>query len=652
MKIPFLGKVRLHWCDICQVPLIRKQCSSCGKSGRKIPVTPPGDIRPAFEGDLLQLIKAVEDQYGVESAKIFQNMIKNQILLLNKVPYVDRMDEIYYLGGVIGLLRFNPLKENFELVPKLTLARKLWHSDASNWVEVDIGAKEPIIKGASVLAPGILGVHGNINLNDPTIIVCQHEVIAVGLAKMDRETMLNSPRGVAIKTKYRKKSLLVEPISHSSWEKIIKANRQSLAYIEDEAINFIEKTAQDFDNIVVAYSGGKDSLATLNLVAQSDVPYEIIFADTGLEYPETLENVKLISKTYGRKVLVDENESYDFWERFEQFGPPTRNSRWCCKSSKLAPINSILEKNFPHDDQVLTFLGKRRYESFGRSQEPRVSQNPWIPKQVSASPINNWSAFEVYLYIEARRLMGLLNPLYTKGFIRIGCWVCPAASLADFSIMKETHPILLEQLTQRLSSIKSVNNFPKQYISWGLWRWKILPAKILKLLQRNNIKYKIKNSSSEPSSQLQFSITRSPSPCVLGGFSSYISANQLLELELINRLLPIVGETQLNEELDLLHSTDSRGNRTDVFRDGSVIIRDNFKASIDAKAIDFIKTIFRVTYCDGCGVCIYNCEEDALFLRNGKIKVDTSKCIHCMRCNSFCPLLRYRSDASYIIEDV
>jgi phosphoadenosine phosphosulfate reductase len=651
LKIPYLGKVRLHWCDKCQVPLIRKHCSSCGTSGHKILVTPPGDIRPAFEGDVSRLIKLVEIQYGIDSANIFRNMVNNQILLLNKVPYVDRMDEIYYLGIAIGLLRFNPLKEDFELLPKLALARKLWHKNASNWVEVDIGAREPIKRGASVLTPGIMEVHGNINLNDPTIIVCGDEVIAVGLAKMDSETMLNTPRGVAIKTKYRKESSLPEPLSPCSWKKIIEANYQSLTDIEGEAINFINKTAQNYKNNVVAYSGGKDSLVTLNLVAQSDVHYEIIFADTGLEYPETLENVELIGKTYGRKILVDENETWDFWNRFEQFGPPTRTSRWCCKSAKLAPVNSILEHRFPDSDRILTFLGKRRYESFGRSQEPRISRNPWIPKQVSASPINNWNAFEVYLYIKAHNLMELLNPLYSKGFIRIGCWVCPASSLADFSIMKETHPNLIDKLNGKLDRIRSVRNLTHHYISWGLWRWKLLPSKVLNLLKEKNIPNKTEVSQLPPSSDLKFFITKSPSPCVLGGFSSYISTNRLLELELIEQLLPIIGETSFNEELDVLFCTDTRGSRTDIFRDGSVLVRDDSEEIVEKKGVDFAKTIFRITFCDGCGVCIFNCEEEALLLENGKIRVNAGKCIHCMKCNTFCPLLRYRSDASYVIEE-
>jgi len=653
VKIPFLGKVRIHWCDNCDVPLIRSHCTTCGNNGRKLNVTPPGDIRPSFEGDLERIISLVEKQFGSESANITKELFNNQVLLLNKVPYFDRMDEIFLHGEVIALIRFNPLKEAFEIVPKLFLAKEIWHKRASSWIDVDIGAKEPIKKGASVLIPGVISVHGNIQVDDPVIVICQQEVIAVGLAKMDHKTMKQSNKGIAVKTKYRKLSShnSIKRETTTTWKKIIKANKISLSEIEDEAINFIEKVAEQYKHSAVAYSGGKDSLVTLDLVAQSDVPYDIIFADTGLEFPETLENIDLISKSYNRKILTDENQSWDFWERFEQFGPPTRNSRWCCKSSKLAPVNNILEKNYPKNEKVLTFLGKRRFESFGRSQEPRLSQNPWIPKQISASPINNWSAFEVFLYIKSHNLIDLLNPLYNQGYIRIGCWLCPASSLADLSMLENSHPSLFKQLNDRLLKIKASQDFPKQFLTWGLWRWKNLPLKAVNLLKQKNITYKPKETSSQ-NQQLFFHMTSSPSPCTFGGFSSYLSANQILNLKQIENLLPILGDIQKDEELDILSLVDEEGSQSDIFRDGSIIVRANELSLVDKKSKNIAKTIFRISYCDGCGVCVFNCPTDALKLETGLIHVDPERCTHCLRCNQFCPLLRYRDDSTFLSESV
>jgi phosphoadenosine phosphosulfate reductase len=653
VKIPYLGKVRMHWCDNCDVPLIRSHCSICGINGRKLNITPPGDIRPAFSGDLKRIISLVEKQFGEESAEIVRGLLNDQVLLLNKVPYIDRMDEILFLGEVIALLRFNPLKEAFEIIPKLSLARKIWHKRAFNWIDVDIGAREPIKKGASVLIPGVLSIHGEIQIDDPVIVICQQEVIAVGLAKMNYETMRQTNKGIAVKTKYRKiqPHSSIERGTTTNWQKIIKANKISLSEIEDEAIGFIEKVATQYKHYAVAYSGGKDSLVTLDLVAQSDVPYDIIFADTGLEFPETLENIDLISKNYNRKIYTDENQSWDFWERFEQFGPPTRNSRWCCKSSKLAPVNNILEKNYPRNEKVLTYLGKRRFESYGRSQEPRLSQNPWIPKQISAAPINNWNAFEVFLYIKSHNLMDLLNPLYIQGYVRIGCWVCPASSLADFSMLEKSHPSLFMKLNKRLSEIKSSHGFPKQFLTWGLWRWKIIPSKVSDLLKQKDIIYQPKGISNE-NQQLFFHLTSSPSPCTLGGFSSYLSANQLINLEQIENLIPILGNIQYDENLDILSLVDDEGSQSDVFRDGSIIVRASELSLVDKKSRNIVKTIFRVTYCDGCGVCAYNCPTNALKLENGLIQVDPNKCTHCLRCNHFCPLLKYHDDSTFLSESV
>lgn len=39
----------------------------------------------------------------------------------------------------------------------------------------------------------------------------------------------------------------------------------------------------------------------LQLVSESLDDYEIMFADTGLEFPETIENVKQVVEHYGKK---------------------------------------------------------------------------------------------------------------------------------------------------------------------------------------------------------------------------------------------------------------------------------------------------------------------------------------------------------------
>ncbi|MFW9855870.1 MAG: phosphoadenosine phosphosulfate reductase family protein [Candidatus Thorarchaeota archaeon] len=578
----------------------------------------------------------------------FQNLIRNQIIFLNKVPYIDRMDEIVIQGHIAAVFRFNVVRGDFEFIPKLWLAEEIWSPMAFRTVEVDIGAKEFIKHGASVLSPGVSLADPRIQVDDPVIVTCENAVIAVGLAKMCGSEMGHSQRGVAVKTKHRK--LEVDTPVQSlpiSWQQIIKANLNSIETLEEEAISFIESTAKKYEHQVVAYSGGKDSLVTLDLVSQSKVPYEIVFADTNLEYPETIENVKLVGTYYNKDVLSHENVSWDFWERFQK-EPPTRNSRWCCKSAKLFPINRILEECFPKAQEVLAYIGRRRYESLGRSRETRISRNPWIPRQVSAAPISNWTALEVYLYILKHNLVSILNPLYQEGFIRIGCWVCPASSLSDFKIMEEIHPDLLSKLRTKLEMKRKENGLPAQYLSWGLWRWKYLPQKVINLLKSKDIMYSSSFISSSNNGELKFRITNAPSPCIRGGYSALLSANQMLNLSRLEKLLPIQGITQYNEQLDILRVNMKRGH-ADIFRDGSIIVKDRYKEVLLTKRIiSLIKTVYRSFHCDGCGVCTYQCSEKALVVESSMVKVSPDKCIHCLVCNNFCPLLRYRSDASFL----
>ncbi len=45
-----------------------------------------------------------------------------------------------------------------------------------------------------------------------------------------------------------------------------------------------------------------------------------------------------------------------------------------------------------------------------------------------------------------------------------------------------------------------------------------------------------------------------------------------------------------------------------------------------------------LAWCKGCKLCVYYCPKNVLKMEDGKAHVyDISKCIHCNRCESFCP---------------
>ncbi|HUV24329.1 MAG TPA: hypothetical protein VMW26_02745 [Methanomassiliicoccales archaeon] len=60
-----LGKILLRWCDHCDLPLLEEnECGICGSEPKKVEMTPPGDPKPAFPGDVDLIRKVIDDQFG------------------------------------------------------------------------------------------------------------------------------------------------------------------------------------------------------------------------------------------------------------------------------------------------------------------------------------------------------------------------------------------------------------------------------------------------------------------------------------------------------------------------------------------------------------------------------------------------------------
>jgi hypothetical protein len=128
----------------------------------------------------------------------------------------------------------------------------------------------------------------------------------------------------------------------ASWEDAISANRGIIREFEEEAVRFVRKTADTCNlPIIVSYSGGKDSLATLLVVRKALGTIPLLFIDTGLEFPETCRNVEDVARAYGLELVTVSGEGR-FRDLFEKFGPPAVNYRWCCGAVKLVPVRELI----------------------------------------------------------------------------------------------------------------------------------------------------------------------------------------------------------------------------------------------------------------------------------------------------------------------
>ena len=604
----------------------------CNTAPRKVPISPPGDPFPAMEGHLQRAIETLDKQFGMGvGKKVFP---ADRPIVMNKTPSLDAMYEIVVDGHILGRLRFDIPKRDYTFVLSLEGGRRVGTFSKQKWVSCETGVLPYLKKGANLMLPGVLGCDSEIEKDDEVWVINEEGmVIAVGLAKMSAEEMALETKGFAVKIRE-----VGDPQSPSinqkqaSWDDTVESNSTALELIETEAISFISRTVDKFrEPVVVGFSGGKDSLVTYLLVEKalgSSSP--IFFTNTGIELPETVQFIRDFADQRGVKIIgFDAGDA--FWESVDVFGPPARDFRWCCKVLKLGPAAKSIAEEV--GGEVLTFMGQRKLESFQRSVEPRISKNPWVPGQRSANPIQKWNALEVWLYIFREKAP--FNPLYTKGYHRMGCYLCPAAPLAELESIQSTHPNLYEKWASTLNKWAAEYGFPKEWAELGFWRWKKLPSGQIQLAQSLNLDIKADRPS--PAQSLALNIVGGVSPCTDSGFSLQGQFSTGIDINRAAQLLPIFGKTNLWENLGAVRTTVGKNTIT-LFSSGSVTLRGENTTKLENLASQVERAMKRALFCQACGSCIPQCEHDALNLDDGQISVDTEKCINCLKCDSWpCP---------------
>ncbi len=637
-KKPYLGPLLLAWCDRCNVPLVKREhCGLCGEKTRRVPVTPPGDARPAFKADRDKIISSIALTYGDRVAH--QLLPSDKIVLLNAIPDIDCCEEIIVDGRIIGLHRFRIETLSWEFVPKMEGARRLVKLTNAKQVVIDDSAVPFILKGANLLRPGITRADSSIRQEEYVIGITQNkDAILVGTATMKGEDMQTRERGMAIKKKYKAEPQEPKLLpGGQTWNTVLEANANILRSIETEALEFINQVAEDSNlPLVVAFSGGKDSLVVLLLVRKAlpNHPYHLIFINTGIEFPETIQNVYTTAANYNleNQLLVKNVDENQFFRVMDLYGFMARDYRVCCKTVKLGPTSQIIEQYFP--DGCLSFIGQRRYESHRRSASKRIWQNPWVPKQVGASPIHNWTAMMIWLYIFHEK--ATYNPLYEKGFERIGCMFCPASTMSELKIIAENFPSEWQRWQSNAKKLVQRYGMSTKWLEHGFWRWKKHPPKIRELAQRMDI-----NLLSEVSDQTEETPSFIIDPenvhefkLIKGRITKPIGLNRAAAF------LPALGTVIVDIERRLIEvtiQTKKEAIKAILFESGLFSLAGPVTQKIAKK---FARTVLRGVLCTGCGTCQSLCENDAISIDKNQANILAEKCIRCENClHGKCPSL-------------
>jgi len=193
-------------------------------------------------------------------------------------------------------------------------------------------------------------------------------------------------------------------------------------YVE-KAISFLKKNVKG--QVLVAFSGGKDSIVMYEIVKRSKIPFRLSHSITTIDPPEVL---RFIKENYPECEFCKSKHS--FWKMTLMSNPPLLGKRWCCTALKKKP-----SWKYPEKERI---LGIRREESSRRNNYPEINYFEKLG-HTHYYPIIDWKEWQVWEFIEKNNLPYL--SLYDdENFSRSGCIICPFNSFKINQINKEKWP--------------------------------------------------------------------------------------------------------------------------------------------------------------------------------------------------------------------
>ncbi|MDT0677084.1 sulfate adenylyltransferase subunit CysD [Autumnicola musiva] len=192
--------------------------------------------------------------------------------------------------------------------------------------------------------------------------------------------------------------------------------------LESEAIYIFREVVAQFENPVLLFSGGKDSITLVRLAQKAfypaKIPFPLLHIDTGHNFPETIEFRDRLVEELGLQLIVRKvQDDIDNGKAVEETGKySSRNS---------LQTNTLLDaiEEFKFDACI---GGARRDEEKARAKERIFSvrndfgewdeknQRPEvfdmlngrieIGQNVRVFPISNWTELDVWSYIDQEKI--------------------------------------------------------------------------------------------------------------------------------------------------------------------------------------------------------------------------------------------------------
>jgi phosphoadenosine phosphosulfate reductase len=178
----------------------------------------------------------------------------------------------------------------------------------------------------------------------------------------------------------------------------------------ERSLDLIERAYKEFgDNLVVANSLGKDSVAAWHLAKQVSPKIRGFIITTRFKPAETKQFMREQVEKYPElKVFSSDEEIPD--KLYEN------NPDRCCDVLKVKPTRQAIKEM----NVKCWVTGLRCTEGRTRTDFKEVEQRD--VGLIKLNPILIWYEREVWQYLALNKVD--VNPLYAKGYRSLGCWPC------------------------------------------------------------------------------------------------------------------------------------------------------------------------------------------------------------------------------------
>lgn len=190
---------------------------------------------------------------------------------------------------------------------------------------------------------------------------------------------------------------------------------------------------------IVSFSGGKDSTAMLLLMLRKNIPIdEIVFCDTGMEFPQMYNHIHDVAHYIDRPIKVlKAKHSFEYYLGIHKkkdgvigYGFPDFKNRWC---------TTLLKQNIMRP----YCRGHIEYHGIAYDEKHRVEKNK--TNRNIKYPLVDWKLTEKqcldFCYKEGFKFYGL----YEK-FDRVSCWCCPLSKIGELRTLYREYLDLWQKL--------------------------------------------------------------------------------------------------------------------------------------------------------------------------------------------------------------